>query len=198
MCSSKRSGGMRFRDYVDFNQALLAKQAWRMITNPESLCARVLKARYADNRDLLSAKCPKRSSYTWRSVLHGRDLLKEGLFWRVGDGKKIKVWEHNWIPRSYHMRPMGIKPSKEVSLVSELLLPDGAGWNVDKLNDCFFEADVSDILKIPVGRAGSVDYMAWNYSKNGVFSVRSAYHLKQQIQRGAAGEAGLSRNTTEH
>jgi hypothetical protein len=68
---------------------------------------------------------------------------------------------------------MGTKPGKEVSLVSELLLPDGAGWNVDKLNDCFFEEDVNDILKIPVGRAGIVDYMAWNYTKNGVFSVRS-------------------------
>jgi hypothetical protein len=62
---------MGFRDYVDFNQALLAKQAWRMITNPESLCARLLKARYAVNGDLLSAKCPKKSFYTWRSVLHG-------------------------------------------------------------------------------------------------------------------------------
>jgi hypothetical protein len=43
---------------------------------------------------------------------------------------------------------------------------------------------VNDILKIPVGRAGSVDYMAWNYTKNGLFSVRSAYHLKQQLKRG--------------
>jgi hypothetical protein len=148
-------------------------------SHPESLCARVLRARYADGGDLLDAKCLKKASYTWRSVLHGRDLLKEGLVWRIGDGTKIKVWEHNWIPRSYHMRPLGIKPGKEVNLVSELLLPNGAGWNVGKLNDCFCEADVNDILKIPVGRAGSVDYMAWNYTKNGLFSVRLTYHLKQ-------------------
>jgi hypothetical protein len=189
---------MGFRDNVDFNQALLAKQAWRMITNPESLCARVLRARYADGGDLLHAKCPKKASYTWCSVLHGRDLLKEGLVWIIGDGTKIKVWEHNWIPRSYHMRPLGIKPGMEVNLISELLLPNGAGWNVDKLNDCFFEMDVNDILKIPVGRAGSVDYMAWNYTKNGLFSVRSAYHLKQQLKKEAAGRASLSRNTSEH
>jgi hypothetical protein len=58
--------------------------------------------------------------------------------------------------------------------------------------------DVNDILKIPVGRAGSVDYMAWNYTKNGLFSVHSAYHLKQQLKREAAGSASSSRNTSEH
>jgi hypothetical protein len=100
MCLSKRSGGMGFRNHEDFNQALLAKQAWRMITNPDSLCARVLRARYCKGGDVLTATCPKRASFTWKSILHGRDLLKEGLVWRVGNGESIEVWNQNWIPRS--------------------------------------------------------------------------------------------------
>jgi hypothetical protein len=79
MCESKRSGGMRFRNYEDFNQTLLAKQAWRMATSPESLCSRVLRACYFEDGDLLSAKCPKGASYTWKSIVHGREMLKEGL-----------------------------------------------------------------------------------------------------------------------
>jgi hypothetical protein len=66
------------------------------------------------------------------------------------------------------------------------------------LNDCFYETDVNDILKIPVGRAGSEDYMAWNYTKNGIFSVRSAYHLKQQMKRDTGAGSGSSLNVTEH
>jgi hypothetical protein len=63
---------MGFRDYADFNQALLAKQAWRMVTIPDSLCSRVLKDRYFSEGNFWSAGCPKKSSYTWRSILHER------------------------------------------------------------------------------------------------------------------------------
>jgi hypothetical protein len=45
------SGGMRFCDLVLFNQAMLAKKGWRIITTPDSLCARVLKCKYYPNTD---------------------------------------------------------------------------------------------------------------------------------------------------
>ena len=42
----KDKGGSGFRDFHLFNQALLARQAWRLILKPDNLCAQVLKARY--------------------------------------------------------------------------------------------------------------------------------------------------------
>jgi hypothetical protein len=93
---------------------------------------------------------------------------------------------------------MGHKPGVSVQKVKDLLLPDGSGWNIDKLNEALFEANFADILKIPIGRARTDDYVAWNYTKNGQFSVRSAYHLKQHLKSMAAGRPGSSMNCAEH
>lgn len=45
MLKTKDRGGMGFQDLKLFNQALLARQAWRLVEFPKSLCARVLKAK---------------------------------------------------------------------------------------------------------------------------------------------------------
>jgi hypothetical protein len=139
------------------------------------------------------------ASYTWKRILHRRDLLCEGLVWKIGNGSSVKVWEDNWIPRAGLMRPYGlISGSDSVSEVEELLLPYIQGWNEAKLRAVFFETDVEDIRRIPVGRAGSDDYIAWNYTKDGVFSVRSAYHLKMQLYRVRADRPSSSNTYSKH
>jgi hypothetical protein len=35
----KKEGGLGYKDLHVFNMAMLAKQAWRILTNPSSLCA---------------------------------------------------------------------------------------------------------------------------------------------------------------
>ena len=46
MILPKSSGALGFKDLRLFNQALLARQAWRLVAFPDSLCARLSKAKY--------------------------------------------------------------------------------------------------------------------------------------------------------
>jgi hypothetical protein len=75
----KSDGGMGFRDFQLFNQAMLAKQGWRLTTKPDSLCARVLRGKYYHGSDFMCAKKKRNSSHVWRAILYGRDALSKGL-----------------------------------------------------------------------------------------------------------------------
>ena len=44
LCEAKEVGGLRFKEIEKFNDSILAKQVWRMINNPNSLCHHVFKA----------------------------------------------------------------------------------------------------------------------------------------------------------
>jgi hypothetical protein len=82
---------MGFHDLSCFNKALLAKQVWRLWKTPDSLIAKIIKAKYFLNCLVLEAFLGKKPSFAWRSIHSSRDLLREGLVWRVGNGKTIRI-----------------------------------------------------------------------------------------------------------
>lgn len=80
----KSLGGMGFRDLAHFNKALLAKQIWKIMENPDSLVVRVLKARYFKHTEILEASLGSNPSYIWRSMLWSRDIIEEGSIGKIG------------------------------------------------------------------------------------------------------------------
>ncbi|KAG2249545.1 hypothetical protein Bca52824_089173 [Brassica carinata] len=40
----------------------------------------------------------KKASYAWKSLLHGRDLVKQGLRVIIGNGSTVSTWIDPWIP----------------------------------------------------------------------------------------------------
>ena len=79
---------MGFKDLCKFNEAMLAKQVWRLVHDTNSLFYKVFKAKYFPNSSVFKAKV-KSGSFAWRSILHARKLILIGAKWRVGDGSQI-------------------------------------------------------------------------------------------------------------
>ena len=98
MCKPKSLEGLGFRNLQAFNLALLAKQAWRILTNPRSLAACILKAKYFPYCDVLNASLGSKPSYTWWSIYNSLEVLKRGTRWRVGNGRRIHIWDDKWLP----------------------------------------------------------------------------------------------------
>lgn len=56
MCTSKQKCGIGFRDLSSFNQALVAKQGWRLIQFLDSLMAKVLKVQHFKKTNFFKCK----------------------------------------------------------------------------------------------------------------------------------------------
>ena len=87
----KEDGGLGLRCFVEFNDALLAKQCWRLVMEPNSLWASVLKARYFPNCSFFDAKRGGRASWAWSSLLEGRAIIREKAHWQIMNGNEVRV-----------------------------------------------------------------------------------------------------------
>ena len=104
---AKADGGLGFRDIERFNDALLGKLAWRILSNPDSLLSQILLGKYCQDTPFLEASIPGAASHGWRGVMAGREVMKRGLCWLIGSGKDIGVWQNSWLSLSESMAPMG-------------------------------------------------------------------------------------------
>lgn len=164
---------MGFRDLRLFNLAMLGKQGWRLIQNPDSLCARVLKGIYFHDSDFMHATRKNHASHTWRAILAGREALSLGLVRRIGDGTTTSIWHDRWLPGHFSGRPLTSPASMQVDRVADLMMLSG-GWNSDLIKQLFFDVDVNAILGLPIIGQGN-DVWAWEFERHGFYSVRSAY-----------------------
>jgi hypothetical protein len=189
MLRPKDYGGMGFRDMRLFNQALLARQAWRLVQFPDTLCAQILKAKYYPNGVLLDTVFTGNGSSTWHAIEYGLELLKKGIIWRVGNGADIRVWRDPWIPRESGRLPRSVQGRCRFRWVSDFLQADGT-WNIQRLSQYFGDEDMEHILQIKPSTRNEKDFVAWFLDKRGLFSVRSAYRMMlhwemQRHDRGA-------------
>ncbi|XP_057811890.1 uncharacterized protein LOC131026138 [Salvia miltiorrhiza] len=166
LCQTKRNGGLGFRDISLFNQAMLAKQAWRLILHDKSLLARSLKARYFPRNDILLASNAHNPSYAWKSI------LSEGIAWKIGNGARVRIGLDSWLPDEIgHFFRRGLSWER----IDKCIQPEDS-WK--------FQA------QIPIHPNNS-DRPFWPKGKFNMYSVKSGYLLVVEIKQ--RDEASTSR-----
>ena len=178
MCKSKLQGGMGFRNLKAFNSAMLAKQGWRLLSNPSSLVARLYRAKYHPTGDILGAKLGSAPSYAWQSIYNNLEVIRKGTRWRVGNGKTIHILEDKWL-----LNPTTFKvcsPQRDIDdfpMISSLIDEDTKRWKADRVRALFYPFEAETILKIPLSYNLPNDSIIWLGNKRGAFSVKSAYYV---------------------
>ncbi|CAL1360664.1 unnamed protein product [Linum trigynum] len=134
----KEEGGIGFRDLGGFSVALLARRLWSLAQRPETLAAKVLRAKYHKNSSILDASVGYRPSFIWRSLMGVQEFLMSRLRWRIGDGTGVRIWGDRWIPGVPHnyvdTAPRGLEVDASVC---GLINPDTNQWDRTIVESCF-------------------------------------------------------------
>lgn len=144
------------------------------------MLAKVYKAKYFNKTSILQAPRGSKSSYAWKGIYQAtQQLLSKGLRWIVGNGKKIKAWEDNWLISGN--QPHLARPKRGILLpdllVSDLLDQETLCWDNAKLNQLVENEDIGQIRFIKPSICDREDAILWHYTKDGEYSVKSGYHF---------------------
>ncbi|CAN1171739.1 Uncharacterized mitochondrial protein AtMg00310 [Linum perenne] len=175
LCDPLREGGLGFKDFGLFNKALLARQGWRILNQPESIWVRLLKSLYFPKGDFLTASKGRRPSWIWPSLIDGRSALDLGCIRVIGNGKNTDFFSDPWIPSFPGFR---LTPEPGIQLLAEGVMDrDSRSWDATTVRSFCSPTETEAILRVPIGPSNFDDFWPWSADPTGRFSVRSAYHV---------------------
>lgn len=174
---------MGFKDLKLFNLALLAKQRWWVLTHTFSLVHQTLKEKYFHHSSLLEAKLGPSPSYTWKGIFESIPTIKQGMRWKVGDGKAIELWSDYWLSGQNilrHYQPLG-EISRAAKTLSTIILSSSKVF--------FLPLLACTILKPIISSEPRDDALFWEVEKISHYIVQSAYRILTQLGNESGGGA---------
>ena len=176
LCQPKSLGGLGFKDLQKFNEAILAKHVWRLLSDQSSLFYHVIKEKYFSQGSILDATASS-GSYAWKSIL-AQSVVSDGLLWRVGDSLSIRVYRDNWIPGVFPTKAVLPRAGFSKDLrVAELINPDTGWWDIQKIEQMFLPFEVQKIKEVPLCVTRQEDCLIWPRSRDSKYSGKTIKNL---------------------
>ncbi|XP_026451664.1 uncharacterized protein LOC113351990 [Papaver somniferum] len=177
-----RFGGLEFKNLEKFNLALLAKMAWRLVTQPDLLSSRVIKSKYFPKHKPLHAILRRKGTWIWNDICKGLKIVKQYHIWEVVSGEDISIWQDRWIesesqflqkPTDYHLQ--------DYNQVSQLIDHYNNEWDDSALAELFSQDQIDIIHKIRIPATGT-DAIKWSLTTSGHFTTKSTYSALLKAQ----------------
>lgn len=101
----------------------------------------------------------------------------DGTAWIVGNGNSISIVDDRWVGGEKLESTTSILPEEwRGRRVSELIEKETGQWNRDLIEELFQPNEAMKILAMPRPLSQREDQRVWRFTKQGWFSVKSAYH----------------------
>ena len=134
ICYPKSWGGLGLKKFNLMNQAMLAKQYWRISQNPNSLVARTFKAKYFLRGSIQDCSPKSHQSWIWRNIIKfDNPKLREGRWW-VGKGNNILLIHQDWLRGQPHNLN---HPCLNSGTVADLINQQSHKWRADLVRNVY-------------------------------------------------------------
>jgi putative lipoic acid-binding regulatory protein len=180
MC--KEFGGLGVPNLRDLNICLLASWLKRYNADRNKLWKEVVDFKYETlNLNVFLSRTSRSSSF-FKGFMWAAQAAKMGYFWKVGNGRKIRFREDNWLGSSsfaIQFWPIYRIINEHGKSIAEL-------WDGQNLK-CTFRRNVNETLYnswlelvelvSTVQLSEEEDEMVWKFSSKGTYSSQSLYKI---------------------
>ena len=106
-----------------------------------------------------------------------REVVVPGMAWVLGDGSRIRFWKDNWLVNEpLAMLSMVDIPEERMEVRVREVWQTGSGWLQEEIAPYMSMSDRLRLASVVIDEVtGARDRMSWGRSKDGVFTVKSAY-----------------------
>nr|GEV32451.1 hypothetical protein [Tanacetum cinerariifolium] len=178
ICKPKSQGGLGLRFAHLWNEALLAKHIWNVVSGKESLWVKWVNIYRLKGRSMWDVELYKGQSWCWKILLDLRDKVKRFIQVKIRNGKTCNVWFDKWQPND----PLGRLINHRVLEQAGMCLKNKVGvmiegnewvWPIEW--DDRFEEVIN--ISVPILEHDVNDKTVW-VDKNGkekLFSVKEVW-----------------------
>jgi hypothetical protein len=162
----------------NLNLSLLSSWIFRYGLQSDSIWVKIIDHKYKTNKPNILCSDNTVVSPFWKGVMWSLQAAKMGMKWLVGNGRKIRFWEHIWFGNSSlatQFWPLYIINEQHGKTISQV-------WNGRMLMLSFWRAVSENLMNMWYDLLGIVenltlheecDHIIWSYNSNGRFSVQS-------------------------
>ncbi|WCJ39636.1 RNA binding RNA-directed DNA polymerase [Euphorbia peplus] len=175
VCKPKNEGGLGIRDTRTFNLAMLAKLSWKVLISNDSLWVRALRAKYGGDRVGLNLfRARNVQSSTWRGILAGAKIIKNGVGRVVYNVDSTFFWKDKWCGNKVLLdRCTHSVPTNWVNLLVRDFWIQGNGWNWPLISNYLSTGDVCELASVVLFfDENRSDSWNWPGSKSGIYTIK--------------------------
>jgi hypothetical protein len=180
MC--KDHGGVGILNLRDLNMSLLGSWISRYQKDDGKLWKQIIDEKYKTTKSNFMYTPTKGGSHFLKGVMWAAKAANLGIRWKIGDGKKVKFWEDNWLGTS----SLAIQFWNLYAILNEKNKPVADLWDGSSLK-CTFRRIVDETLMrdwdevvqlaSTIIFSDSQDEIIWTFKSNGKYSSQALYRI---------------------